>query len=231
MKRLLVVLLLLPQLALAQSGSFQRKNVDQERMVRQYEERLVQMAFQNAKNLKIFEKEVALSELSVEQAKINLLQGIGLRLNLNEGNISDQANPNLFFPRYNLSASISLGDIFGQKYERKAAEHTAEMARVNYELEKAKLRELVLILYKEYQVNLEILKNRTQAVDDAQSTQSLIAQQFRSGSVSLVDYNRSQEAYNNALDGKFRAEYQLYASKVALETLIGTPLERVIIKR
>lgn len=231
MSRLLVIFLLLPFFAFSQSSTYQRKNSNPDRQLQQYEERLVQLAFQNAKSLKVYDTDISVAENALDQSKLNLLKNVAISLNLNEGNLSPQANDNLFFPRYNLGASIKLGDVLGQKYEKKAAEYAVDISRATYENEKANLRETVLLHYKMYQVNLEVLKNRTQAVDDAQSTQSLIAQQFRSGEVSLVDYNRSQEAFNSALDGKFRAEYDLYAAKIALETLIGLPLESAIKKR
>ena len=197
----------------------------------EYSEKLVQLAWQNSPQSEILNRQVNAANYKVKQVRRNWLDNIKVTGNLNEFNINSiSGDPNAqssFYPRYNVSASLSLGTLFNDPVRTKIEKENLQIAIQNINQQKLLLRADVLSKYQVYLSNLEIFKLRTQMLSDSESDFKLREQSFRRNETSLSEYNIVLDRYNQQKISKVQSEKDLIVSRLELEKLIGMKLTDV----
>jgi outer membrane protein TolC len=195
-------------------------------------EKLVQLAWQNMPQNAILENQLNQAGMEVKLANRNWLEQIRATGNLNEFTLKpyDPVTNSraLFFPRYNISASFSIGNFINDPLRAKIKKEEKEIAQQNINAKKLTVRAEVLRLYQNYIYNREVLKMRTDALETILSAFALAEQKFKAGEVTIQNYNTALDNLNTHRIQKLQAESNLAISKINLEELIGVRLETVI---
>lgn len=192
----------------------------------EFSEKLVRLAWQNNPSVGVLHAELEQASLGVKYSRWNWLDNFRFTGNLNEFNIN---NPNptegsQFFPRYNISATVSLGTFFTNPIKTKAERQNVIISSNNINQKKLEIRAQVLKLYQTYLSNKEIYDLRTQMLEDAYSDFKLKEQGFSKGGTSLADYSFSLDRYNQQKILKIQAEKEMQISTIELEEIIGIKL-------
>ncbi|MGB1243236.1 MAG: TolC family protein [Chitinophagales bacterium] len=231
----------------AQRTNFDKIVMPPEQMARDYKEALVQLAWVNNPDNKVLQHEVSIAEIEKKSLKWGWAENIQATFNLNEGHfkknspaVSDTTitdtttlirtiagGSNLFFPRYNFSASISLGALFKNSREKKIARQKLDIAHHKVNQRKLQIRAETLTRYEDYLMTIEMLKLRTQAVEDFYATYLALSKKFKESRASLEEYNQASSTYYTALENKLRSESEVAVAKISLEEMIGVRLEEV----
>ena len=194
----------------------------------EFHEKLVQLAWQNDPRTRVFQSEISKADNETKLAKFSFLDDVRITGNLNEFNIApDQTTQQLFFPRYNISASISLGSIFTDPLRTKLKQQDRLIIDQNINKQKLAVRAEVLKKYQIYLSNREIADIRAQMLEDAFSDFQLKEQNFAVGESTLVEYNAALDKYNVAKITKIQADKEVEIAKLDVEQMIGLKLEDV----
>lgn len=228
MKTLPAILLLITSATFAQKIDYNTiilptaaSNID-------FSEKLVRLAWQNNPGVEKLHNELEKSGLGIKYSKWNWLENLKVTGNLNEFNIHKSDNPSsLFFPRYNISASISLGTLFTNPIKTKIEKQNASISTDNINQAKLAIRSEVLRKYQVYISSKEINDLRIQMLEDSFSDYKLKEQSFTRGEITLVEYSFSLDRYNQQKISKIQSEKDFHIARLELEELIGIKLSDV----
>lgn len=190
------------------------------------EEVLVQVAWINNPRYDALESQKHIEREKVKIAKLSWTEGIAANFNLNQGNVQP-TNDNIFFPMYNFSATFNLGSILKTPYEVRNAKERERIAEYEINQAKHQLRAEVLSRYRKYEAAIEVLKIRTKASEDLNTSYVLVKKSFEQGNTTLKTYIEATNAYNQSLEQKLVAESNVSLTLIALEEVIGVPLDEV----
>jgi outer membrane protein TolC len=194
-------------------------------------ERLVQLAWKNHPSNRNFESEVSIAHYNVKKAKsewLDIFKAVG---NLNEFNINPQDNTggqNQFFPRYNFSATISLGMFVRIPNEVKRTKEMVKIADNNLSIQKLQLRQAVMQSYNNYIKFQQILRVRTKALEVETNSHNALEQKFREGNETFEKYSNSASVLDQTKIYLIEAEAEYQNAKLELEQMIGMKLEEAI---
>jgi len=198
-----------------------------------YEEKLVQLAWQNYPSSEIYTSKVRIAEKKISLERFSWTDDVKASFNFNQRNIQQglSSNPdevgNNFFPWYNFGIGVTVGSFVQTPIRTSIAKEELDIANASLNQHKLSIRAEVLKRYKNHQLMLELLKIRTQAVEDAYSTHLLITRDFEKGAGTLEEFIKSAAAYNAATEAKLIAEKNVQESKITLEEMIGIKVEEV----
>lgn len=192
-------------------------------------ERLVQLAWQNYPVNQTFKNQKTISEERIDLAKWQWTDNIQAQFNYADRSRlqSETVATTAFYPRYNVSIAIPLGDILARPHNIKVAKENLEIAERNEEQQKLTIRAEVSRRYTAYLSAIELLKIRQQAVDDSFNTYSVVSQKFKDGKLTVEEYNRAVDYYNEAQTALIETKNLLEMSKINIEELIGMDLDAV----
>lgn len=196
-------------------------------------EKLVVLAWMNNPQNEVVRREFNIAQVELTQAKWSWLDIVSLNGNLNEYTInpSEQLNDGIGrlnqYPRYNVGARINLSIFSDKPAEIKKSREQIEIAEANINTQKLAIRAAVLTAYQNYLMYEELLQLQIESTEDAYSSHALAEQQFQNGNLTLEEYTMSLNNYNVARKARIVAENDLMNSKIALENLIGVPIESV----
>ncbi len=194
-------------------------------------EKLVLLAWENHPANDALRFAVEQEEEIVTQARWDWLNDLSASFNLNEGNLNPNAtdnSSNLFFPRYNFRFSLSVGTFVNTPSKIRRAKLGREIAEEMVNEQQLSMRREVLSRYFTYLYNINMLKLKMQSYQDVYSSYTSATQSFTNGEISLDEYNQALQAKNQSQEGRLEAERTLLLSKLALEEIIGMPLERAV---
>ncbi|HXH19152.1 MAG TPA: TolC family protein [Chitinophagales bacterium] len=197
-----------------------------------YEEKLVQLAWQNYPSSEIYTSKVRIAEKKISLEKFSWTDNVKASFNFNQRNIESGLNTtdeagNNYYPWYNFSIGFNIGTFVTTPLNTSIAKEELDIANAYLNQQKLSIRAEVLKRYKDYQLKVELLKIRTQAQDDAYSTHQLITRDFEKGAATLEEFIKSAAAYNAAVEAKLIASKNVLESKISLEEMIGVKLEEV----
>jgi outer membrane protein TolC len=192
-------------------------------------EKLVQLAWKNMPYNAVLQTSKEVAELRVTQAKWSWLDQIRATGNLNEFTINPDANPNgnNFFPRYNFGVAIPLGIFISIPTESKIAMKQLKVSEYQINQQKLTVRKSVLSAYQNYLMYSEILKIKTDLVEDEYANLMAMEEKFQKGEVTLEQYKAVSRTYNLEVEEKIQTNNRLQNAKLELELLIGMRLEDV----
>ena len=206
----------------AQRTDFDKVVLPLDARAKDFQELLVQLAWMNNPNNENLSKGVTIERDKVALEKQSWMNGITASFNINEGNISQAANG--FFPIYNLNASVTLGTIMSTPHKVKIAKQNVKIAENKLNQQKLQLRAEVLRRYQTYLSSIEILKVRTQAVEDVRVMQTMVIRKFEQGLSTVEEYTQALKSYNEVIEGKTAAENDIVMARLSLEEKIGFAL-------
>jgi outer membrane protein TolC len=192
-------------------------------------EKLVQLAWKNMPSNAVLQTTKEVAELRVTQAKWSWLDQIRATGNLNEFTINPDANPNgnNFFPRYNFGVAIPLGIFISTPTESRIAMKQLKVSEYQINQQKLTVRKSVLTAYQNYLMFDEILKIKTDLVEDEYANLLVMEEKFQKGEVTLEQYKAVSRTYNLEVEEKIQTNNRLQNAKLELEMLIGMRLEDV----
>jgi outer membrane protein TolC len=217
-------------------GSAAAQNIDYNKIIlpehssMDYVEKLVQLAWKNHPDNEVLRREVNVAQYDVAQSPAEWLNIVRFTGNMNEFTI----NPELdvfgraaFYPRYNISASISLGQLLSIPYNTKKNRERVVIAQSMVNSKKLDVRNAVIKAYNEYVLREKVYKVQTQLKSDNETSHKLIEQRFKNGETTFETYSLSLSNYSAVTIANLEAETAYKNAKADLERLIGVRLEDV----
>ena len=199
-----------------------------------FEERLVQLAWQNNPAALMAEKEVDVAGYDARVVGARWSSILGAQGNLNEFTIKQLTNTgnndvsnNQFYPRYNFYLSVPLSLFFELPNAKKSANAKVDVARERVNLLKLDIRARVLKLYNEFKKNEMIWNIRKESMADEESNFMLIEQKFRNGEIPVDEYMRAQKSRSDQKIQNILSENEYLRSKLDLEAVIGMKIEEI----
>lgn len=229
MRTLLFIFLYFSGFALfSQSVNYDKIILPDQTYTEDIREKLVRIAWKNYPNNEIIKREVTISEKELTQAKWSWFDNLGVQGNLNEFTISGKENERaLFYPRYNISARVTVG-MFGEiPAEVKKKREGVYIAKARVNQQKLDLRADVLLRYEEYLMYEKLLETQIKNAEDAYVSYSLAEQRFKNGEIALDEYNKHLTNYNEVQLLRIQSESRLNIALINLENLIGIKLADV----
>ena len=228
MKRMIIMLCFGATCLSAQNVDYNTIILPQSAGEVEFSEELVRLAWQNSPTTQILNRRINMANNNIKQSKWNWLDQVRVTGNLNEFTINPDDNERSeFFPRYNISASVTLGTFFNNPKQTKILRDEMEIAIQDVNNQKLALRAEVLRRYQTYMAAKDMLSIRTEALEDSYANYALVEQQFKNGETNLREFNQILEIYNRRRELKNTAERDFYISKVSLEELVGVKLEDI----
>jgi outer membrane protein TolC len=195
-----------------------------------FAEKLVQLAWRNHPDNESVRRNVEIATVDVRQSTTSWLDIITVRGNVNEFTINPEADlygRGAFYPRYNLGAALSLGQLFSIPYTTKRNKELLHVAQNNVNSQKLAVRNSVMKAYNEYVMREKIYKVQSQLLLDNETSHKLIEQRFKNGETDFTTYSLSLTNYSNMTVNQMQAERDYKNAKLDLEQLIGMRLEDV----
>lgn len=196
--------------------------------------RLIELAIQNP-DLEIADYRIKIAKYNLKSAKGWWLKNISLSFNANELTIKritgdkpadGQYYP--YYPFYNVGINIPIGGIFTQPAKVKAARVEVTIAKAQRNNTYRAIKAEVLSAYENYLASRRLLTVQVQIAESSYNEYLQAKQKFRTGDISIIEYNAASEAYHKQLKNKINAQHNLNLNEIKLETLIGVPLRTVL---
>ncbi|WP_285056442.1 TolC family protein [Pedobacter ginsengisoli] len=195
-----------------------------------YMEKLIAVAKENYPKYKTFDHQINIAKYNLNQQKSSWLDPFSFsyiyRSNSNAVNSLDD-NVNLLLSGYQFGVTISPGFFLKKPSTIRAAKEELKLAQLSKAEYDLMLESEVKNRYLVYLQSYNILKIRTKAVLDVESSFKLIKARYERNEVSFQDYNNGSIALSSAYEGRITAESNLSTAKVALETLLTKKLEEI----
>jgi outer membrane protein TolC len=189
-------------------------------------ERLVQLAMQNPA-AEIDDRNLAISQYTLQNTKSAVLNNIVLQGNLNEYSI--QGTPQFgYYPRYNIGATLPLGLFLNRSRDIKVGEENVGIAHAQKTQHSRELRQAVLAKYEDYLMATDLLNLQKQLVEDVFTNFQKVEKNFAEAKVQSEDYTNAYREYNNELAKQRTLERNLKVTVLELERYIGVKLEDVL---
>lgn len=228
--KLVILLLLISAPLLGQNVDYNKIILPESSQSSSLEERLVQLAWRNYPGNEALRREVNIAAYDVKQSNASWLENIRVTGNLNEFTLDKTSDPlgrAAFYPKYNISATISLGTFFTTPYTIKKSKEALVISQANVNTQKLTVRNAVLKLYNEYLMRERVYKLQSQALLDNETSHKLTEQRFRRGEITFEAYSMSLTAYNDIMIAQLQAERDYKNAKLDLEQWLGMRLEDV----
>jgi outer membrane protein TolC len=198
-----------------------------------YEEKLVHVAWRNYPVNQTHDHRIMIAHKNTQLARWSWTNNLRMFYNLNDrtwNNMIGDGNGGgggMGIPMYGLGLSVNLGDFISVPARIRMAKEQEEIAKLDMGTQKLTMRSEVLRRYNAYKLAFELMQTRTQAFEDANANFVLMSSKFRSGEITLEQYNGISSHYNSALEGKMASQTEHLNTKLLLEELLGVPLESI----
>lgn len=199
-------------------------------------EKLVRLALQNP-DYEVADRNLTIANYQVKKAKGNWLSFLAVQGNLNEFAFKGATtvngvttNPSIFYPKYNIGASIPFSFFSDRKNEINIAKENVSIAQAQKNERFRDIKAEVLTKYEDYLLYQQKLDLQSQITQDARTAYLAAEKDFQDGAIKQDEYNKSYRGYT---DEKIRqAEYlrDLNVIKLQLEKMIGVPIDDLLKK-
>ena len=192
-------------------------------------ERLVELAQQNSgKKIADYQVEAAKQEIGI--AKAGWLSSISASSYRNEFSINPPSKDqmNFYYPKYNFGVSVPLSVFITVPKSVKIARSQYHIAQETQKLKGLNIRNQVLSRYEDYLMYKKQLTIQSMVTSNEYNAFIQVERKFRSGEITVSDYSKEMQIYNEELSKKISLQHDLAVSKLALEEIIGTNLDSVL---
>jgi outer membrane protein TolC len=228
--KMIILFLVISAPVLGQNVDYNKIILPEYTKTEDFGEKLVQIAWKNHPGNDVVRREVDVAQVTVRQSAAAWLDVFSVTGNMNEFTINPQADVfgrSAFYPKYNIRASISLGQFFTIPYTTRANKHRLMIAQSNVNVQKLVVRNSVLKAYNEYVLSEKTFKVQSQLLLDNETSHKLIEQRFKNGETNFETYSLSLNNYTTMTVAQLQAERNYKNAKLDLEQLIGMRLEDV----
>ncbi|TWF42435.1 outer membrane efflux protein [Chitinophaga polysaccharea] len=236
MKRVLLFLLVaftgtIAKAQQADTAVLLRLPADQPTVAR-LKERLVELAYQNPQLKEIdFKKQI--SKYEENKAKASWLDMLTAAGNLNEFTIkgSGTTNNNTLYPRYNFGVMVPIGHLISIPNDVKIAKANGKALEQQKETGKLALKAAVLRAYEDYAANKQLYELQLPLLEDAYNHYKQVESRFSKAdqNTQVETLNEAYRLYNAEMVRKVALERDVKQSKIALEGIIGSTMEEVLL--
>lgn len=230
---LCLLMLILPGVLRAQQVDYNKIILPPGALNISYEERLVQLAWQNNPASQIAQSDVVAADHELKALNSQWLRQFGVTANVNKYSIDEFKGEQgvdevfNFYPAYNVFFTLPLSTFFEGPHLKKAAQQRVNASEERVNQLKLSLRAEVLKRYNEYKMNETIRNIRKEALDNEESNYLVVEEKFKNGTATVEAYQQVLKLRNELRIQVVEAETALIQSKLDLEALIGIKLEEV----
>lgn len=195
-----------------------------------FEDKLVQLAWKNHPSNKIIMKDVDIAQRESRLSRWKWLDDIYAQGNLNEFTLakSSERPANVFFPRYNFGIRVSIGTFANTAALSKIADQKVIKANYAIDEKKLKTRQDVLTYLEELKLTYKSYRVRQNIKEDYLAMYRSSKKKFEAGEVTNMDqYRLTLQAYADQVDKAIATESAFNTAKIALEGLVGVPLDEI----
>jgi len=192
----------------------------------EFVEKLIVLAWKNYPLNEVSQRRIHSTEESLFQSKWSWLNTFSLSYQYTPNITSDQSTQ-LVYPRAGIGVTVNIGNIFSVPSKIAQADEDYKIAIANYNAQKVFIRAEIIRRYADYKRDIELLKVRTQAVEDSYSSLLLTKKKFDNGEIDLDEYNKVLRSYTDNMERKVVSDGDLMYHKGTLEEMIGIKLEQV----
>jgi len=164
----------------------------------------------------------------LRKAKGSWLSPLMATGNINEFSINQDPNVPNFYPRYNFSVTIPL-DLFSAKNnDVKIARENVLIAEAEKNQRYRLIRAEVLTGYEDYLMYKELLDIQARITQDQETTLRTREKDYQDGLINSEEFNKYYSAWSEQKSKLVESRRNLNNSKIALELMIGIPLEQAL---
>lgn len=199
--------------------------------VTRLKEVLVELAMQNP-GIEVYDGKAEINRYETTKAKAQWLNMLSAAGNLNEFTLKNSGgNANTFYPRYNFSLMIPLGNLIIIPNDVKIAKANKKVIGSMKEEEKRRLKAEVLDAYELYAADKKLLELQAPLLEDVFNHYKQTEAKFSTGDkdVSIETLNISYRSYNEEMVRKVMLERDIRQAKIVLEKWIGVPFEEALL--
>jgi outer membrane protein TolC len=195
------------------------------------EARLMRVALANNPAGKTAAYKAMVAKRAFRQEQRWLLETVKLTGNVNEFTLNPDNSPNSrsqFYPRYNFSVMLSLGDLIDRPAMVKTRRIESEISKLEAETEKQNLKSEVLKRYNHYLFARDRLEIQRKLEAEIGINLELARSKFNKGNETYEVLSSLIEKHYNILITVKEMEEGLAEAKLDLESIIGVNLESVL---
>ena len=130
-------------------------------------------------------------------------------------------------PQYGLGIGLNLGDFITLPVRTNIAKANHRVAENTVNQQKLYIRREVLTRYYNYRTALQILQVINEENEEVQTNYLVVSEKFKQGEASLDDFVVAERSYHAIRIRKISQENEVQLALLALEEMIGIPLETV----
>jgi outer membrane protein TolC len=195
-------------------------------------EKLVQLAMQNP-SFEIADRQLNKSVYELRKAKSAWLSPVSGQINVNEVSINQPIGGPVvqgatLYPRWNVGLMIPLDFFAARKNEIKIARENLLISEAEKNHRYRQIRAEVLTAYEDYLMYKEMLDIQSRITQDQQTTLKTREKDYEDGLINGEEYNKYYATYSGEKIKLAEAVRNLNAAKIALEAMIGVPLEKAL---
>ena len=215
-----------------QAMDFSRVITPQGQTPREFEAYLVQLAWYNSPGNLVYKSQIEIAARKAKMTYWEWLKDANVSFNLNEGNLTTTTgNENIFFPRYNFGLTLNLGAIASRPAQTRIAKEEMKIAQLEEQQKMLEVRAEVLKRYQDYELSIEVLKSKTQAVQEAETIYDLVLDLFENDKVDFKDFSAASKTKHDADEAQAVANANVKKTIIGLEELIGITWEKALKRR
>jgi|GraSoiStandDraft_4_1057263.scaffolds.fasta_scaffold323557_2 outer membrane protein TolC len=195
-------------------------------------EKLVQLALQNP-TFEIADRQINKSVYELRKAKSSWLNPISAQANVNEVSIHQPitgvpTNGNVFYPRWNVGVMVPLDVFSAKKNDIKIAKENLLIAEAEKNQRYREIKAEVLTAYEDYLMYKDMLDIQARVTQDQYTTLMTRENDYKDALINGEEYNKYLAAYSEQKTKLTQVVRNLNATKIALEAMIGIPLEQAL---
>lgn len=222
------LIILLPVLAQAQVIDYKKVIIPETIVAQVFEERLVQLAWNNNPSNKEVIQNVQLARREKKLAQFGWLDNIYAAGNINEFTINPNPEVNsVFFPRYNFGVRFSLGTFFLTPIQAKVANDKIVNSMFMVDQQKLQIRETILAHVERLKHFYKFIKLRDRIREDYLSMYKNAERQFSIGEITIEAYRAATLAYYKQVESVIEAEASYNEVEINIEAIVGIELKEV----
>ncbi len=201
---------------------------------------LVQQAWTNNAITDELAADRAIADIEIGQARRSWLDQINANVNFSSrtdtlgffgNNRFGEADQQYLFPGFNYGLSLNVGGLVQTRSRVRVAQQQRRIADSRENQQRLELRAEVLDRLVSYDNARRVLGIRNAALVDAEVNMKLAQNLYDQGKAQFQDKSRADDTYHTVVESVSLAELQVARTRIALEEIVGLPIETITAAR
>ncbi len=189
--------------------------------------KMTELALKNFPLNETYYNRKVLADENLFQTKLSWLNSLAFTYQYNPSTTSSSQTGQVTFPKFGVGLTVNIGSIFIVPSRINQAKAELSIAEADYRNHLNYVRAEVVRRYANFIRAVDLLRVRSQAVDDCETSMRMAKHKYENGEISLDEYNKELRSYTDNLERKVVAQGDVKYHKATLEELIGVKLEAV----